>query len=80
VQSFPEYGRFGQHAGQDRSGEGGRVDEATQAIKKHPADFMLWKPDPKHVMKWDSPWGEGYPGWHLECSVMALELLADAPA
>ncbi|MCA9290617.1 MAG: hypothetical protein KDA25_05785, partial [Phycisphaerales bacterium] len=58
-----------------RSGEGGRVDEATQAIKKHPADFMLWKPDPSHLMKWPSPWGEGYPGWHLECSVMAATLL-----
>jgi len=78
VQSFEDYGRFCRHTPDKiRSGEGGRVDQATQSIKKHPADFMLWKPDPKHVMKWDSPWGEGYPGWHLECSVMALELLAD---
>jgi len=77
VQSFEDYGRLsGNTPDKIRSGEGGRVDEATQSIKKHPADFMLWKPDPRHLMRWDSPWGEGYPGWHLECSVMALELLA----
>ncbi|MHC5004808.1 MAG: cysteine--tRNA ligase [Planctomycetota bacterium] len=76
VQSFPEYGRLsGNTPDQIRSGEGGRVDEATQAIKRHPADFMLWKPDQAHIMKWPSPWGEGYPGWHLECSVMAQHLL-----
>lgn len=76
VQSFPEYGRLsGNTPDQIRSGQGGRVDEATQALKRHPADFMLWKPDPKHLMRWESPWGEGYPGWHLECSVMAGSLL-----
>jgi len=76
VQSFAEYGRLsGNTPDAIRSGEGGRVDEATQALKRHPADFMLWKPDPSHVMKWPSPWGEGYPGWHLECSVMAQALL-----
>jgi cysteinyl-tRNA synthetase len=36
---------------------------------------MLWKPDQTHLMRWPSPWGEGYPGWHLECSVMARSLL-----
>jgi cysteinyl-tRNA synthetase len=78
VQSFPDYGRLsGNTPEKIRSGEGGRVDAATQALKKHPADFMLWKPDPKHVMKWPSPWGEGYPGWHLECSVMAQTLLGE---
>lgn len=81
VQSFPDYGRLsGNTPDAIRSGEGGRVDAATQALKKHPADFMLWKPDPSHVMKWPSPWGEGYPGWHIECSVMAEELLgSDSP-
>jgi len=76
VSSFPAYGRLsGNRPDQIRSGEGGRVDEATQAIKRHPADFMLWKPDPHHLMRWPSPWGEGYPGWHLECSAMAMALL-----
>ncbi len=79
VQSFPEYGRLsGNTLDQLRSGAGGRLDEANQAMKKHPADFMLWKPDPTHLMRWPSPWGEGYPGWHLECSAMALELLASS--
>jgi cysteinyl-tRNA synthetase len=79
VQSFPEYGRLsGNTPDRIRSGEGGRVDEATQAVKRHPADFMLWKPDPSHIMRWPSPWGEGYPGWHLECSAMAQTLLAAA--
>ncbi len=77
VQSFPEYGQLsGNTPDRNRSGEGGRVDQSTQLIKRHPADFMLWKPDPKHLMRWPSPWGEGYPGWHLECSVMANSLLA----
>jgi cysteinyl-tRNA synthetase len=76
VQSFPAYGQLsGNTPDRIRSGEGGRVAEATQALKRHPADFMLWKPDPSHIMRWPSPWGEGYPGWHLECSVMAQALL-----
>ncbi len=78
VQSFPEYGRLsGNTLEQLRSGAGGRVDETNQAQKKHPADFLLWKADPSHLMKWDSPWGAGYPGWHLECSVMARRRLGD---
>jgi len=77
VRAFPAYGQLsGNTLDQIRSGAGGRVDESTQALKRHPADFMLWKPDPKHLMRWKSPWGEGYPGWHLECSVMAGSLLA----
>lgn len=77
VRSFPAYGKLsGNTLDSLREGEGGRISAENQAVKKHPADFMLWKPDPKHVMKWPSPWGEGYPGWHLECSAMALDLLA----
>ena len=76
VQSFPDYGELsGNTLEALRAGEGGRVDAAAQAVKKHPADFLLWKPDASHIMKWPSPWGEGYPGWHLECSVMAQSLL-----
>ena len=78
VQSFPQYGALsGNKLDALRSGQGGRVDMATQSIKKHPADFMLWKPDASHLLRWSSPWGEGYPGWHLECSVMARALLGD---
>ena len=77
VQSFPAYGKLsGNTLEKIRSGAGGRVDDAHQAVKKHPADFLLWKPDPSHLMKWDSPWGAGYPGWHIECSAMALAVLS----
>ena len=76
VRSFPEYGRLsGNTIDQLREAAGGRVSTTTQAVKKHPADFLLWKPDARHIMRWPSPWGEGYPGWHLECSVMAQSLL-----
>ena len=76
VESFPSYGQLsGNSIDQLDSGAGGRVSDVNQARKKHPADFMLWKPDEKHIMKWDSPWGTGYPGWHIECSVMAKALL-----
>ena len=78
VQSFPAYGRLsGNTLDKLREGEGGRVSAANQAAKRHPADFMLWKPDPTHLMRWPSPWGEGYPGWHLECSAMAKMLLGE---
>ncbi len=76
VQSFPEYGRLsGNTLDKLRGGAGGRVLEAHQAVKKHPADFLLWKPDPTHIMKWESPWGVGYPGWHIECSAMSSYVL-----
>ncbi|MDB4778130.1 cysteine--tRNA ligase [bacterium] len=76
VESFPRYGQLsGNSIDRVDSGAGGRVSEENQSRKKHPADFMLWKPDSSHIMKWDSPWGVGYPGWHIECSVMAREIL-----
>ena len=44
--------------------------------KKNPADFALWKKaEPNHIMQWPSPWGMGFPGWHLECSVMSMKYL-----
>ena len=77
VKSYPPYGKLSGNTLEGlRAGEGGRVDAANQSQKRHPADFMLWKPDPRHAMKWPSPWGDGYPGWHLECSAMAMDLLA----
>ena len=78
VTSFPAYGRLsGNTLDALREGEGGRISATHQAVKRHPADFMLWKPDPTHLMRWPSPWGEGYPGWHLECSAMAKMLLGE---
>jgi cysteinyl-tRNA synthetase len=43
--------------------------------KKHPYDFALWIHNPRHLMQWDSPWGKGYPGWHIECSAMSMKYL-----
>ena len=46
--------------------------------KRHPADFALWKKAPKeHIMQWDSKWGKGFPGWHIECSAMSRKYLGD---
>jgi cysteinyl-tRNA synthetase len=78
VRSFPAYGRLSNNTLEGlKEGAGERVSAANQGHKRHPADFMLWKPDPTHLMRWPSPWGEGYPGWHLECSAMAASLLGD---
>jgi cysteinyl-tRNA synthetase len=74
VASFPAYGKLsGNSIEQLSHGAGGRT--AAGAAKKNPADFFLWKPDQTHLMRWPSPWGEGYPGWHIECSSMATSLL-----
>jgi len=76
VQSIPSYGKLsGNTLDKLRAGEGGRVSEQNQASKEHPADFLLWKEDASHIMKWESPWGWGYPGWHIECSVMSANRL-----
>ena len=74
IHSFPAYGELsGNSLEQLSHGAGGRTNE--QAAKKHPADCFLWKPDTNHIMRWPSPWGDGYPGWHIECSVMSMRAL-----
>lgn len=57
-------------------GASGRTDEET-ARKENPVDFALWKSAKDGEVSWDSPWGSGRPGWHIECSVMATEILGD---
>ena len=57
-------------------GASGRTDEET-ARKENPVDFALWKAAKPGEISWDSPWGPGRPGWHIECSVMATEILGD---
>lgn len=74
VSSFPNYGTLSGNT-IDKLRAGARVEVNPE--KRHPADFALWKHDPSHLMKWDSPWGEGYPGWHLECSVMGEKYLGE---
>ena len=72
VPSFPEYGQL---SGRDRDEQvaGARVDVAP--YKRDPADFTLWKPSSSDQPGWDSPWGRGRPGWHIECSAMSEEHL-----
>ncbi len=72
---FPRYADF---AGLDLAGQaaGGRIGDV--AGKRHPADFALWKfapPGVRRQQEWDSPWGRGFPGWHLECSAMSVRYL-----
>ena len=52
---------------------GARVEVAS--YKRNPMDFVLWKPSEKDLPGWESPWGRGRPGWHIECSAMAHDLL-----
>ena len=76
VQSFPEYGKLSRNT-LDRLQPGHRDLEADPR-KRHHADFALWKrAEPNRLMKWDSPWGEGFPGWHIECSAMSMTHLGD---
>ena len=76
VSSFPGYGRLSGRTDQEAQQSGVRVESKSE--KQHPADFALWKKaEPGHLMKWDSPWGTGYPGWHAECSAMAMKYLGD---
>jgi cysteinyl-tRNA synthetase len=73
VESFPEYGKLSGRK-VDELEEGARVE--VNPDKRHPADFAVWRAAPPgHLMRWKSPWGEGYPGWHAECSVMAAKYL-----
>jgi cysteinyl-tRNA synthetase len=68
VARFAEYGRLSGRS-TDELIAGARVEVAP--YKKDPADFVLWKPSAPDVVGWDSPWGRGRPGWHIECSAMA---------
>lgn len=73
VRSFPDYGKLSGNT-VDALQAGARIE--MRASKRHPADFALWKiNDPKHIQQWDSPWGRGYPGWHIECSAMSQAYL-----
>lgn len=75
IEKFKDYGKLSGRS-VDEMREGHRVD--VQTDKKNPADFALWKrAEPSHLMKWNSPWGVGYPGWHLECSCMSNKYLGE---
>ncbi len=72
VPAMADYGRLSGRSLDDMIA-GARVEVAP--YKKHPADFVLWKPSAPDQPGWDSPWGRGRPGWHIECSAMAAALL-----
>lgn len=75
IKKFSGYGKLSKIDLEDLM-PGARVDVNTE--KRHPADFALWKKAPKeHIMQWSSPWGMGYPGWHIECSAMGRKYLGD---
>ncbi len=75
-----KFGTYGRLSGQNLCGlqHGARVEEDTN--KKNPTDFVLWFTSSKfenQILQWDSPWGRGYPGWHIECSVMSSKYLGE---
>ena len=72
VSSFKEYGKLS-NKNLDELKAGSRVE--VSKLKKNPMDFVLWKPSSTEDPGWDSPWGKGRPGWHLECSVMSEKYL-----
>jgi cysteinyl-tRNA synthetase len=76
VASWPKYGRLSGRS-VDQMEAGARVEPSAE--KRHPADFALWKrADAGHIMQWPSPWGMGFPGWHLECSAMSMKYLGES--
>ncbi len=75
VEQFPDYGKLSGRRIEELE-PGARV--AVREEKRHPADFALWKhAEPEHILRWPSPWGWGYPGWHAECTAMATKYLGD---
>jgi cysteinyl-tRNA synthetase len=73
VEKFSQYGKLSGRKIEDLL-SGARVEINPE--KKNPLDFALWiKATPEHILKWESPWSLGYPGWHIECSVMSCDLL-----
>ncbi|MBS1720399.1 MAG: cysteine--tRNA ligase [Armatimonadetes bacterium] len=76
VESRPDYGKLSGNTDRESLIRGAR-DVVTDETKRDPADFAIWKKDEKHLMQWFSPYGWGFPGWHIECSVMARAYLGD---
>ena len=76
INSFPDYGKLSGNKSAETLELAVR-DVVVDPDKNDPRDFALWKKDEKHLMQWHSPWGWGFPGWHIECSVMAQAYLGD---
>src|SRR3972149_6130065 len=75
VRKYKDYGKLSGRSVEEML-EGTRVE--TRSEKRTPQDFALWKKaDAEHIMRWPSPWGEGFPGWHIECSAMSMKNLGE---
>lgn len=75
IKKYSDYGKLG-GMDQEKKLMGARIDVDEE--KRNPADFALWVKAPKeHLMQWDSPWGKGYPGWHIECSTICRKFFGD---
>lgn len=75
ITKFSKYGCLSR-INLDEQKAGARVEVNSE--KRNPADFAIWKKaEPEHIMQWQSPWGMGYPGWHIECSTMSLKYLGN---
>jgi cysteinyl-tRNA synthetase len=75
VTAWPQYGKL---SGRDIDELEHGTREMVRGEKEDPRDFALWKnADPEHIQRWPSPWGDGYPGWHIECSAMSLKYLGE---
>ncbi len=73
VRSDADYGKLSNRRLEEQQAESR---ELVGGDKRHPADFALWKrAEPEHILRWNSPWGVGFPGWHIECSAMAKKYL-----
>ena len=78
VRSFAEYGKLsGRKLEDSQAGASGRVEDAEASKKQDPFDFALWKAANPGEPAWESPWGAGRPGWHIECSAMVRDRLGD---
>ena len=79
VKKFNETNHYGKLSGRDIDNMIANTRElAAQSDKKNPQDFALWKKaEPQHIMRWPSPWSDGFPGWHLECTVMSTKYLGE---
>ena len=78
TEKFEKYGQLSDQSIKDlRVGASERIDEEENRKKESPIDFALWKSAKRDEIFWDSPWGPGRPGWHIECSVMATKYLGD---
>ena len=78
VKSFSEYGKLShRNIGELRTGASERLASSDQEVKRDPLDFALWKGAKNDGFGWESPWGKGRPGWHIECSAMAMRHLGD---